>query len=139
MIKIDRYIIIPLEIARNNDLTPNAKLLFGEILSLTKSTGKCYASNSYFARQMHATNKSIINWLRVLKAKNLITCELIYGNSNKCVEKRIITISYKNTENFCTTPSENRLTGDSEDIFTDNTTKNNNIKSNNIKFPKKQK
>jgi hypothetical protein len=52
------YSIIPAPI-RESDLTPRAKLLFGEIVALTHSTGKCWATNEYFATMFKVSTRTI--------------------------------------------------------------------------------
>ena len=44
------YAIIPSHIRYDNDLIPNAKLMFGELTALSNEKGYCYATNKYFSR-----------------------------------------------------------------------------------------
>ena len=52
------YSIIPARV-RYSDLKPNAKLLYGEISSLTHKEGYCYAQNKYFAELYNVSKNTI--------------------------------------------------------------------------------
>ncbi|MFI3226938.1 MAG: helix-turn-helix domain-containing protein [Clostridia bacterium] len=69
---MDKFIKIPQEIARDKELKASAKLLFGEILGLTKATGECYASNKYLAKICNLTPVTISNLIKNLKEKEYI-------------------------------------------------------------------
>lgn len=72
-------------------------MLFGEILSLTNSTGVCYASNAYLAKICNLTNFTVSKLIGNLKDFGYINVENIKENNTK-TSKRIITISLKNDD-----------------------------------------
>ncbi|MBP3597351.1 MAG: helix-turn-helix domain-containing protein [Clostridia bacterium] len=45
----------------NNELTQRAKLIYGEISSLSNKMGHCFATNNYFAKLYRCTNRTIQN------------------------------------------------------------------------------
>ena len=84
------YAIIPANVRYDPDLTPNAKLLYGEITALTNDKGYCWASNNYFARLYKCTPQAISKWTKILEKKKYITIEYIYKNNSKEIDQRII-------------------------------------------------
>lgn len=71
--QIGYYAVIPANIRYDNDLVPNAKLLYGEITALCNSNGYCWATNEYFANLYKVNEKSITRWISDLKSKNYIS------------------------------------------------------------------
>lgn len=102
------YAIIPANVRYDEELRPNAKLLYGEITALANEKGYCWANNNYFANLYKVTNRTIINWLNELEEKGYIKKEILYSKEDKKVEERRIYI----------TPSENIFMGGGEKIFT---------------------
>ena len=135
------YAIIPANVRYDNDLPPNAKLLYGEITALCNDKGYCWASNDYFSKLYNVSNRSIQDWLNKLELKMYISRKLIYKKGSKEVEERRI---YIGEENFMTSGknihggSEENFTGGSEENFADNNTSFNNT-FNNKKERKKKK
>jgi len=86
------YAIIPANIRYDNDITPNAKLLYGEITALCNEKGYCWASNSYFAELYGASNKSVSRWIAQLIKKGYLYSEMIYKESGE-IEKRYLYIT----------------------------------------------
>lgn len=69
------YAIIPANVRYDKELTPNAKLLYGEITALCNEKGYCWASNSYFSDLYNVSKVSISKWLKQLEEKNLVNVE----------------------------------------------------------------
>ena len=76
--KPNYYAIIPATVRYDNDLTPNEKLLYGEITSLTQKTGECWATNSYFAELYNLTPQSVSRMVRHLAEKGYLIYEITY-------------------------------------------------------------
>ncbi|SCI10599.1 Uncharacterised protein [uncultured Clostridium sp.] len=82
------YAIIPANVRYDEDLTPNAKLLYGEITALCNEKGYCWASNDYFAELYKTSNRTVSRWIQQLISKGHITSKLIYREGTKEVKER---------------------------------------------------
>lgn len=60
------YAIIPASVRYDKNLTPNAKLLYGEITALCNEKGFCWATNRYFAEIFNVSRNSISKWINSL-------------------------------------------------------------------------
>lgn len=84
------YAIIPANVRYDEELTPNAKLLYGEITALCNEKGYCWASNGYFSDLYKVSKKSISNWINQLIDKKYILSQIIYKeNSKEVLERRL--------------------------------------------------
>lgn len=61
------WAVLPAAVRYDEELPPNAKLLYAEISSLTDRRGYCYASNEYFMRVFSLSERTIQNLLNALK------------------------------------------------------------------------
>jgi len=61
------WAVLPAAVRYDEELPPNAKLLYAEISSLTDRRGYCYASNEYFTRVFSLSERTIQNLLNALK------------------------------------------------------------------------
>lgn len=87
--KPDYFIQIPPEVLFETKLSAGAKLFYGEVLFLTYTYGFCSQKNAYFAANHRVSLRTVENWIKELKALNLIKVELI-RKQNKEVELRKI-------------------------------------------------
>ena len=87
--KPDYFIQIPPEVLFEPKLSAGAKLFYGEVLFLTYTYGFCSQKNAYFAANHRVSLRTVENWIKELKNKNLIKIELI-RKQNKEVELRKI-------------------------------------------------
>lgn len=86
------YAIIPANVRYDKDITPNAKLLYGEITALCNEKGYCWAENKYFAELYSVSKTSISKWIKDLSDKGYINTKLIYKDGSKEILNRYITI-----------------------------------------------
>lgn len=75
------YAVIPASVRYDRNLTPAAKLLYGEIAALCNQEGFCWASNRYFAGLYDTTPRSIQNWLNDLEGAGHITSDYTEATS----------------------------------------------------------
>ena len=82
------YAIIPAFVRYDQNLTANAKLLYGEITALCNEKGYCFARNKYFADLYGVSNVSISKWINQLKDYGYIKIKMIYKEDSKQIEAR---------------------------------------------------
>ena len=90
--KPNYYAIIPAEVRYNENLSPNAKLLFGELTALSNKKGYSWAKNRYFADLYNVDIKSISRWIKQLNDLGYIKIEIEYDKNAKQVLNRYIKI-----------------------------------------------
>ena len=100
------YAIIPANVRYDKDLTPTAKLLYGEISSLCNEKGYCWASNSYFAELYNVSIRTVRMWISQLSEKEYIFIKVFYRDGSKEVESRCISI-VKNAIDYLDTSVKN--------------------------------
>ena len=86
------YAIIPAEVRYDTTLKDKAKLLYGEITSLSNKDGYCYASNKYFADLYKVSVTTISLLIKNLVDKGYITSEIIYKEGSKEILNRYLRI-----------------------------------------------
>ena len=128
------YSIIPATVRYDDDLPPNAKLLYSEITALCNEKGYCWATNEYFAKLYKCTKQSVSSWISKLKEKGYITVEIIYKEGSKEILNRYIKIFEHPMQNFLNTPIQNNLKDNNKDynITLNNTLNKNHTHTNNI-------
>ena len=124
------YSIIPANVRYDKELTPNAKLLYGEITALCNENGFCWANNDYFANLYGVSKTSISKWINDLVKKGYISSELIYKEDTKQIEDRYIRIVNEPIKENLNTPIEEKLNRGIKENLKDNNTLTNNTNNN---------
>jgi len=91
--KPNYYAILTSEVRYNENLTPNAKLLYAEITALINMNGVCFASNSYFANLYGKSKTTVSKWVSELVKEGFVEVKLTYKEGTKEIENRYITIT----------------------------------------------
>lgn len=127
------YAIIPANVRYDENLTPNAKLLYGEITALCNEKGFCWASNYYFANLYRVKKETISRWISQLNNKKYISISIDYKEGTHEIINRYIRINQDPIDEIINTPID--------EIVKDNNTLINNTINNTINSakPKKQK
>lgn len=123
--KPNYYAVIPAEIRYDKDLKDKAKLLYGEIASLTQKNGECWATNNYFAELYGVSKMTISRLIQDLVDKGYISVEIRYKEGTKEIEGRYIKIGIYPYQQNCIYPIYKNV-------------EDNNININNIKNNKKE-
>jgi DnaD/phage-associated family protein len=103
------YAIIPANVRYDKELTPNAKLLYGEITALCNEKGFCWAGNSYFSELYKVSKKSVSTWINQLVEKGYISTEIIYKEGSKEILHRYLRILHGGMEKNVNTPMEEKV------------------------------
>lgn len=90
--KPNYYAIIPADVRYDENLKDKAKLLYGEITSLSSKDGICYASNKYFAELYGVTTTTISLLIKDLIENGYIESEIIYKEGTKEILNRYLKI-----------------------------------------------
>ncbi len=109
IVKNSYYAIIPAIVRYDKSLTPNAKLIYGEITALCNERGYCWASNGYFSKLYEVDVRTISRWISQLNKKSYIKTQIIYDDGTKRVKQRNIFINDVPLENY--NPDDNNVIG----------------------------
>lgn len=86
------YAIIPADVRYDEKLTPNAKLLYGEITALCNEKGYCWANNQYFSNLYGVSKTTISKWINQLIKRGYVHSEIKYKTGTKEIEGRYLKI-----------------------------------------------
>lgn len=86
------YAIIPADVRYSDKLTPNAKLLYGEITALCNEKGFCWASNDYFSVLYGVSHVSISKWVSSLVKNGYLTSEITFQSGDVTSKQRCLRI-----------------------------------------------
>lgn len=127
-LKKSYFAIIPANVRYDEELPPNAKLLYGEITSLCNEKGYCWATNQYFADLYKVSKITVSRWISTLNKKGYISVETLYKEGTKeIIGRHLYIVNTPINENV------NRyIQKDLEDVHKNvNTPINENVKDNN--------
>tara|TARA_R110002050_G_scaffold41741_2_gene100906 strand:+ start:1557 stop:2162 length:606 start_codon:yes stop_codon:yes gene_type:complete len=122
--KPNYYAILTSEVRYNQNLTPNAKLLYAEITALINMNGVCFASNSYFANLYGKSKTTVSKWVSELVKEGFVEVKLTYKEGTKEIENRYITITKGGNRKQGVNPLVKKLK-DNTTILNTNTTYSN--------------
>ncbi|MBR2697462.1 MAG: helix-turn-helix domain-containing protein [Clostridia bacterium] len=83
------WAVLPARVRYDEELRPNAKLLYAEISAMSDSTGFCWATNGYLAKLFGLEKDSIARLVTQLAARGYITVEVLRDERNTVTERRI--------------------------------------------------
>jgi len=86
------YAIIPANVRYDKGLTPNAKLLYGEVTALCNQEGYCWAGNAYFAELYEVNKVSVSKWVNQLVKRGYLNSTIQYKKGTKEIEHRYLSI-----------------------------------------------
>lgn len=86
------YAIIPATVRYDTNITPNAKLLYGEITALCNEKGYCWATNDYFSKLYGVSKVSVSKWISQLINGGYIYSEIEYKGGTKEILNRYLRI-----------------------------------------------
>ena len=66
------YAILTANVRYSKVLSANEKIMFAEITALSQKTGRCYATNKYFADLYGVSTKSVSRWITNLKKEGFV-------------------------------------------------------------------
>lgn len=122
--KPNYYAILTSEVRYNENLTPNAKLLYAEITALINMNGECFASNKYFADLYGKSKTTISKWVSELVKEGFVEVKLTYKEGSKEINNRYIRILKGGIVKKLNTPILKKLK-DNNTIVNNNTTYSN--------------
>ena len=83
------WAVIPAKVRYDEELRPNAKLLYAEITALSNAEGYCWASNDRLAAWYGISPKTVGALIQQLAEKGYITVELLRDESRAITGRRI--------------------------------------------------
>ncbi len=123
------YAVIPASVRYDDQISANAKLLYGEISALIGGEGFCYASNAHFAELYRVSERTITGWIGALKKGGYITVELERDAAGQVTSRKLYltasAIDGQPLEKIFYTPRKNFQEGIENNFQYTNTSANN--------------
>ncbi len=92
MSKPSYYAVIPASVRYDKRLTANQKLIYGEIAALSNGSGKCWATNKYFAELYEVSKETISRWVSGLVDSGHISSEIFRKENSGEIDVRVLTL-----------------------------------------------
>ena len=84
------WAVIPARVRYDEDLRPNAKLLYAEIQALADKSGYCWATNEYLAKLYGLAARTVSDLVSKLAQKGYIGVEVLRDEeTNEVIERRL--------------------------------------------------
>lgn len=83
------WAVIPAKVRYDENLRPNAKLIYAEITALSNAEGYCWASNDRLAEWYGISPKTVGSLIQQLAQKGYITVELLRDDTRAITGRRI--------------------------------------------------
>lgn len=84
------FTVIPTTVRQDDQLSTNAKILYGDIVALASTGGYCYASNQYFAEAFGMTERSITRLISKLEERGHVRVRILRDKKSGLVTGRRI-------------------------------------------------
>ena len=124
------FAIIPANVRYDDDLSANAKLLYGEITALCNEKGYCWASNDYFSQLYGKSKYTVSRWISSLSQKGYIQSEISKEDGNMRMLTPLLTKNATLLTKTAIGIDENRNTPIDENRKQNNTLFNNTLNNN---------
>ena len=83
------YAVLPAKVRYDEQLRPNAKLLYAEITALANDKGYCFASNAYLAELFGISLRTAQQLIAQLEHRRYVSIAVLRDETQKVVERRI--------------------------------------------------
>jgi hypothetical protein len=97
--KPDYDIQIPFYVLHDNSISPNARLIYGEIVYLCGKDNCCLFDDSLFSELYGVSKRTLDTWIKTLIDSKYITVEHIPANKEPKSKKIKITLTDKPVNN----------------------------------------
>ena len=72
---MEKYLAVPYYVLGIEEINLTSKVLLAEIISLSKNSGVCFASNEFLSERIGVTERCIAKQMNELREKEYIICE----------------------------------------------------------------
>lgn len=83
------WAVLPAKVRYDEDLRPNAKLVYAEITALADSTGYCWATNKYLSEMFGLAKKTVSDLISTLEKKGYIRVEVVRDKKGAVSDRKI--------------------------------------------------
>ena len=83
------WAVLPAGIRYDEELRPNAKLIYAEISAMSDATGFCWATNRYLAQLFGLAQDTVSALVAQLAERGYVSLEIIRGPKGNVTERRI--------------------------------------------------